>query len=159
MHNTRVASIGILLLLAGAIGGCGCCKPASQEPTPPLYEVLGKEEGIRAIAGRLVARARADGDDLNFTRAGTPNPWTPTALNQKKLIDSLAAYLTEKTGGPATRPIDLRAAHQGMQITQRQFDRFVKILEEVLAERGVEQKYIAPTTQAFTPPASVIVSP
>lgn len=143
-HAWPIALI-IGLVLAG-------CEPAAEEAEEApadtvapadeesLYDRLGGEEGIRAVVDDFVARAAAD-DTLNFTRAGTPAEWEATEENVALLKERLVQFIGQATGGPQTyEGQDMATAHQGMRITDAEFDRLGGHLVAALENNGVPEE-------------------
>ena len=75
-----------------------------------------------AIRGTLETAARY----LNFTRAGTGAEWQATPENVDQLKQRLVAFVASASGGPQRYDgEDMRTAHEGMQITNEEFDMLV----------------------------------
>lgn len=88
-----------------------------------LYDRLGGEPAIAAVVDTLVALAAAD-TELNFTRQGTANEWEATPENIALFKTRMVQFVGQATGGPQTyEGQDMGAAHEGMAITNEEFDR------------------------------------
>ena len=116
---------------------------------PTTYELLGRENGLRAAVAEFYARVTADpqlrpyfaGVDLGRLR------WHQTAL--------LAAL----TGGPqAYSGRDLGAAHAGLEITGEAFDRVAEHLVGTLRDAGAGPDTIDRIAATLTPYREKIVS-
>ena len=125
------AAVAITLLAGPAL--CGC-DPASKTTSPaidkskmalgnnPLYERLGGEPGIAAVVDDFVARSSAN-PAVNFTRKGTPKEWQATTENVDHLKRMLVFMICQAAGGPHKyKGRDMRSVHEGMRITDAEFD-------------------------------------
>jgi hemoglobin len=87
-----------------------------------LYDRLGGEPAIASVVDSMVAYAAAD-TALNFTRAGTANEWEATPENVALLKTRLVQFVGQATGGPeAYEGQDMATSHEGMAITDEEFD-------------------------------------
>jgi hemoglobin len=101
---------------------------ASTAPAPTLYQRLGGQAGIDALALDLLERSAADprirGD---FAEADIVNL-------HERLVEQLCAL----SGGPCTyRGRDMRAAHMGLGITEADFNALVENLLDAMRARGL----------------------
>jgi hemoglobin len=107
-----------------------------QPPTnyPNLWQRLGSDAGVRRIVDDFVAQAGAD-PKVDFTRGGKFKFDDAKAAHLKKeLID----FISQATGGPyAYTGKSMKAAHQGMGITNAQFDASLADLRTALQRNGV----------------------
>lgn len=115
----RVAAVLLAVLLAAC---------ASTAPAPTLYQRLGGQAGIDALALDLLERSAADprirGD---FAEADIVNL-------HERLVEQLCAL----SGGPCTyRGRDMRAAHMGLGITEADFNALVENLLDAMRARGL----------------------
>lgn len=115
----RVAAALLTVLLAAC---------ASTAPAPTLYQRLGGQAGIDALALDLLERSAADprirGD---FAEADIVNL-------HERLVEQLCAL----SGGPCTyRGRDMRAAHMGLGITEADFNALVENLLDAMRARGL----------------------
>jgi hemoglobin len=86
-----------------------------------LWDRLGGESVVANVVDALVSRAAAN-PKVNFTRKGLPTEWQTTPENVAKLKSGLVQYLSSITGGPYKYAgKDMKAAHQGMKITDAEF--------------------------------------
>jgi hemoglobin len=100
--------------------------PAMASPTTgqekTLYERLGGEAAIKAVVDDFVDRAAAD-PRVNFTRRGTDREWEASPENVIRLKARLVELIGSATGGrQAYRGRAMKAVHEGMRITDREFD-------------------------------------
>ena len=126
-----------------------------------LYDRLGGEAAIASVVDSLVAYAAAD-TALNFTRAGTANEWEATPENVALLKTRLVQFVGQATGGPqAYEGQDMATAHQGMAITDEEFDMLGGHLKHALdvhdvpaAEQGELLAIVETTRSAIVAPAA-----
>jgi len=96
--------------------------PATKTTQKSLYERLGGEKAISAVADDFVGRMTAD-SKVNFTRKGTPKEWKATPENLTTLKKHLTQYICHATGGPQKyEGKDIKIVHKGMEITDAEFD-------------------------------------
>ena len=108
--------------------------------TKSLYERLGGEPAVTAVVDEFVARA-ASNPAVNFTRKGTAREWQATPENVAKLKKHLVQFVCSVAGGPQTyEGRDMKTVHEGMQITNAQFDAIAGDLQGALAKFNVPQK-------------------
>ena len=110
---------------------------------PSLYVRLGGEEGIQAIVDDFIARALAD-PRVNWERKGIESggvlgfraksmEWKASPENLARLKKHVAQFLALSTGGPAVyEGRDMKSVHQGMKITNTEFDASVGDLKATL---------------------------
>jgi hemoglobin len=95
-----------------------------------LYEELGGEQGIDALASIYVARLATD----EATRA------TFAGSNLKRVEHYLALQLCDLAGGPCQYDGDsMHVVHANLGISEAQFHIAVDMLRTLLRERGVSQ--------------------
>jgi hemoglobin len=98
-----------------------------------LYERVGGDSGLQAIAADWLSRAMAD-PRVNWDRKSVSSggfmgmhaksvTWSPTAQQRQQLQLHIIQFLALATGGPATYTgKDMTAAHHGMKISNSEFD-------------------------------------
>ena len=97
-----------------------------------LYERLGGQAGISNIVADFLPRALQD-PRINWQRRrvkttawftrGQDVAWSPTPVNTATLHKHLVQFLALATGGPARyEGKDMKATHDGMKITNSEFD-------------------------------------
>lgn len=119
----RAAVVGILVV-GVALSAC----TAKKEPPKSLYERLGGLGAITGVVDKFVANVAAD-DRINARFANA---------NISRLKIRLVQQICEATGGPCKyqgQPMDV--AHQGMNITQDEFNATGEDLAKALDEMGV----------------------
>lgn len=139
----------VILSAAIACGGIASigCHNDNQSPTDKgmpmqssqssLYDQLGGAKAIRAVVDDFVPRVASD-TRVNFTRQGTAHPWNATPENVAHLKEQLVAFFTQATGGPADyHGKSMEEAHQGMQISEPQWDAFVEDFKATLNQLNV----------------------
>jgi hemoglobin len=98
---------------------------------PSLYQRLGGVAAIRAVVGDFLSRVVADERINAFFRGVDAEDL------QAKLVDQIC----QATGGPCVyRGRSMREAHQGMNITDAQFDALVEDLAAALDRFNVPQR-------------------
>jgi hemoglobin len=139
--NSRYSTL--LLAAVTLVAACDS-KPAEQADTaaaaavtlPSLHDRLGGTAAIAAVVDAFVANVAADARiNQRFGRVAG----NTAAMRQfkQKLVDQVCAG----TGGPCTYTgLDMKAAHQGMGITDADFDALVEDLVKALDGAGVPQK-------------------
>lgn len=115
----RVAAVLLAVLLAAC---------ASTAPAPTLYQRLGGQAGIDALALDLLERSAAD------PRIRGDFAETDIVNLHERLVEQLCAL----SGGPCTyRGRDMRAAHMGLGITEADFNALVENLLDAMRARGL----------------------
>ena len=107
--------------------------PAAKVPT--VWEQLGGEAAVRQVVEDWVALAGPD-PQVNFSRSGK------VALTDTKVAElknGLVAYLSKITGGPIKyQGKSMKEVHQGMGITNAEFDAALADLRKALDGRGID---------------------
>lgn len=102
-----------------------------------LYDRLGGEAATASVVDSMVAYAAAD-TALNFARTGTANEWEVTPENVALLKTRLVQFVGQATGGPqAYEGRDMATTHEGMAITDEEFDMLGGHLKHALDVHGV----------------------
>lgn len=126
--------------LQGKSGGLGNVLAPEKRS---LYDRLGGDAGLKAIADDFITRAMAD-PRVNWNRQGVKQgglsvhfdrsvQWNPTPDNVKQLKFHLAQFLALATGGPTTyQGKEIKSAHADMHITNDEFDASVGDLKATL---------------------------
>jgi len=127
------ALVALLLLLPGR-SFAQSMAPGDKPKEKTLYERLGGYDGISAVVEDFLA---ALGKDPMFARFG-PGRSEDSHHRAKQLIKDQICWLT---GGPCVYiGRDMATAHQGLEITQKEWDASVKHLEASLAKFKVGDK-------------------
>jgi Truncated hemoglobins len=135
------------LLLAGMLSA-----PAyAQMKEKSLYERLGGYDAISAVVNELAVRLVTD-RKLGVYFKGLSND------SKRKLIAHLTDFVCSATGGPCIYTgRDMKTSHEGLGITEEEWERFVKITKEVLDKFKVPAREQQEFLQAVAPLKSVIV--
>ena len=135
------------LLLAGMLSA-----PAhTQAKEKSLYERLGGYDAISAVVNELAVRLVKD-EKLGVYFKGLSND------SKRKLIAHLTDFVCSATGGPCIYTgRDMKTSHEGLGITDEEWDRFVRITKEVLNKFKVPAKEQQEFLQLVSPLKSVIV--
>lgn len=126
MKTTRIMAVLLTVILffpTFAYSKKALETPPSVTPAATsLYDRLGGESGITDVVDEFVSLASAD-SKVNFTRAGTQREWDATSENVAHLKTQLVNLIGSLTGGPQLyEGRDMFTAHQGMRITNAEFD-------------------------------------
>lgn len=126
--------IGCLTLMMGlTVTGCG---DKTEQPTPNLYERLGKIEAITAVTDKFLANVAGD-NVINARFAATVANPAQLQLLRNNLIDQICAG----SGGPCQyKGKTMLEAHTGMNITEAEFNALVGDLVAALDHFSVPQK-------------------
>ena len=125
--------LGGTILLATVVVTLGACATMG-EPEPTLYKRLGGREGIRGVVDDFVAFLVADSRvKVRFTKL--------TAVQVEKLKTNASDQICDATGGPCSYlGKDMKAAHQGMNITDGDWNATVEDLIKALDKNKVAKK-------------------
>jgi hemoglobin len=101
-----------------------------------LWDRLGGEKNVAKVVDDLVALAVAD-PKVDFTRGGKYKP------DVSELKKQLIAFISSAAGGPVKYTgKDMKAAHEGMAITDEQFDALAGHLLAALKKHGAKPEDI-----------------
>lgn len=120
-----------LVLLAGLL--LGACQDTSMKPVPPksLYDRLGGKTAITAVVDDFVGNVAGD-KRINRYFAKTDVP---------RLKGNLVDQICSASGGPCVYTgKDMKSAHQGMGITDADFNALVEDLVKSLNKFSVPAK-------------------
>lgn len=139
-------------------------KPVQGAEKLSLYDRLGSEQGITAIVEDLTPRVlqdpRVDWQRKSVKRGnlfhrGSAVAWQATPGNIANLKKHLAQFLALATGGPAHyEGKEMQVAHQGMNITNPEFDAAVGDLKASLDKLKIanqEQKELLAIVESTRP--------
>ncbi len=157
-----LAAAGLFTL---SVAACGAKKPPKpMEPSvtdtqadagddadagPPapksLYDRLGGKDGVNAVIDSFLKNAAADADlKKSFAKVTGPK------LDHLK--EELHDFLCQATGGGCTYGgKDMKTAHKGMGITEKQWDAFVKDFTLAMDEKSVGDKEKGEVLAAVAP--------
>ena len=121
----------ILLAAVFAVGCASTSGSTKPDPNASLYDRLGKKEAITAVVAEFVNNVAAD-TKINALFAKTDIPH----LNQM-----LVEQICQASGGPCTYTgKDMKTAHEGMNITEDQFNALIGDLVKSLDKFKVGEK-------------------
>ena len=130
MRHTLRLACGFVAALAVPL----CAGDTKAAGKGTLYERLGGEQALVLVIDDFVAAASADAK-VNFTRNGM---WSPTEANVARLKSGLLQFMSQAFGGPHKYTgEDMKRTHQGMAITQAEFDALAGHLDAALAKHKV----------------------
>jgi len=128
----RLLGWGLLLLFVAV--NVGACASTTQEAPkgPSLYRRLGGREGIALVVGDFTANMAAD-PRVNERFKGAK----PAEIERFK--SNLADQICEATGGPCSYiGKDMKTAHEGMRITEAEWNATVENLVKALDKNNVQ---------------------
>jgi hemoglobin len=116
--------------------GTGARSTTGEPPkATTLWDRLGGEKGVSKVIDDFTTVAASD-RRVDFTRGGK---YKPTPEDIAKFKKEMVAWVSSKTGGPLKYlGENMKKAHEGMKITDAQFDALVEDLGDVLAKNGVK---------------------
>jgi hemoglobin len=136
MKKTMYRNLFALLMvvsLAGVIVSCNDDDDNEKEMTPTLYTRLGGIEAIAVVVDDFLANVVAD-NEINSRFEATVSDTYRTQLLRANLIDQICAG----AGGPCSyKGKTMKAAHEGMGITEAEFNALVGDLVKALDDNGV----------------------
>ena len=112
-------------------------QPQPRSAPKPLWTRLGGEPAVKAVVHDFVALAATD-PQVDFTRGGK---YSLDAVGVANLEKFLVDLISEVTGGPLKyEGRSMKTAHQGMAITDAQFDALAGDLSVVLNKYNVPKQ-------------------
>jgi hemoglobin len=113
--------------------------PATEEKT--LYERLGGEPAIKAVIDEFVTLGAAD-PKVNFVRKGTDKEWQPTPEDLDTLKKHLVQFVSVASGATDVtyEGRDMKSVHEGMKISNVEFDALAGDLKAALDKFNVPEK-------------------
>ena len=125
----------------------------SADTNKTLYERLGGQPAIRAVASELVDSILADNRVNKWFAHAASDPANAAAYKVK-----LAEFLCQSTQGPCKyQGLDMTAAHKGRSVTGEAFDAVVQDLIAVLDKLKVPAQEKGEVLALLGPLKSVIV--
>lgn len=125
--------------------------PAQVEGKTTLFDRLGGEKGLQTITNDFIDRALAD-PRVNWERKGVtrgglsinrnkPVTWNASPENVGQLKKHIVQMLSIATGGPTFYDgLEMRDAHNGLKITNNEFDAAVGDLKATLDKLQIPNK-------------------
>jgi hemoglobin len=131
----RMLGWGMLLLFVTVTAGaCASMREAKPAPLPSLYKRLGGREGISTVVNDFTANMAAD-PRVNERFKDKK----PAELEQFK--SRLADQICEAAGGPCSYyGKEMKAAHQGMRISDAEWSATVENLVKALDKNNVDAR-------------------
>ena len=131
----RVLGWGVVLLFVAVnLGACASMGGDNASASPSLYKRLGGREGITGVVNDFTANMAAD-PRVNERFKGMK----PEAV--EKFKSNLADQICDATGGPCSYlGKDMKATHQGMKITEAEWNATVENLVKALDKNNVDAK-------------------
>lgn len=121
---------------------------------PTLYERLGGPAGLSAVVDAFVANVSADTRINKFFQRIAGDTAATDGFKRK-----FADQLCQGAGGPCTYSgLDMKSAHQGMNLTDADFDALVENLVKALDSAGVSQRNKDELLSVLAPMRADIVS-
>ena len=121
----------VLAVVVGGLGSCAAMRSEEKAPAPSVYKQLGGREGIAIIVDDFAANVLAD-DRIN-ARFKALQP-----AQVFKFKSNLSDQICDATGGPcAYIGRDMKAVHQGMKITEAEWNATVEALVKALDKNNV----------------------
>lgn len=140
----KISRIAAVFMIAVMIFPALAYSKEALQTSPPvpaetsLYDRLGGKSGVADVVDEFVELASAD-PAVNFTRAGTQREWATTPENVAHLKTQLVNFIGSLTGGPELyEGRDMFTAHQGMRISNAEFDALVNDLIAALSKFDVK---------------------
>jgi hemoglobin len=125
---------GLVLLGLLIVSGLPGCATTQAKSEPSLYRRLGGRDAIANVVGDFVANVVKD-DRINQRFKA----FQPAQVEQLKT--NLADQICEATGGPCSYlGRDMKTVHQGMRITDAEWDATVEALVKALDKHKVGEK-------------------
>jgi hemoglobin len=135
----------VILEVRSGLGGSDYMPPRekvkrSKPNTPTLWDRLGGQEKVEAIVDDLIEEAIAD-PKINFTRNGT---YKMNRKQRDQLKQQFVRLASDICRGPLPRyrGKSMKEAHQGMGITDDEFDAFVGLLKRTLLRHEIDTEVV-----------------
>ena len=131
----RVLGWGLLVIvIAVNLSACASMGGGQTSAMPSLYKRLGGREGIALVVGDFTANMAAD-PRVNERFKGMK----PEAV--EKFKSNLADQICDASGGPCSYVgKDMKTTHQGMKITEAEWNATVENLTKALDKNNVDAK-------------------
>ena len=150
MRNlVRLVLVVAALALALGAPSLAAAEPAAPAPAPTLslYQRIGGYNTLAAVTDDFLARLTTDRDLSVFFAGHAQN-------SIKRIRQDLVDFLCQATGGPCEYTgRDMKTAHQGLGITQAQWDHGVALLDQALDQcrvTGQEKADVLALVQTLT---------
>jgi hemoglobin len=151
-----------LLLAATLLGSCSKNNesPAPTTTTQTLYDRLGGLPAVSAVVDQFITNVVAESMTPNSNLKRTFNPLIQSGNSYR--VASLRNHLIDQIGQAAGGPLQYKglsmpAAHQGMNITDAEFNALVAELGKAMTTKGVPAAQQAEVVNILAPLKSSIV--
>ena len=142
-----------LIVIALVVLGMGGAAVAKSKGAPSLYNQLGKKKGITKVVNDFVGKVAADSRINHFFKDDIADK---KKLNHFKM--ELVNQICQASGGPCKYTgKDMKTAHQGMGITDADFNALVEDLKAAMDQDNVAQDAQNQLLGALAPMKSDIV--
>src|SRR6266550_8304749 len=142
--------IGLWMMVVVATLNLAACATMG-DPPPTLYKRLGGREGIALVVGDFVTNMAGD-SRVNARFKDMKGP------DVEKLKSNLADQICDATGGPCSYlGRDMKTTHQGMKITEAEWNAAVDNLGKALDKNKVGAKEKQELISAIAPMKGDIV--
>jgi len=149
----RLSTAAVAIVLAFFVGSASLQSSFAAGKEKSLYDRLGGKKAISAVVDEFVGRVAAD-NRINGFFAKTASDPQRLAGFKKKLVDQIC----QASGGPCKYTgKDMKAAHQGMGISEADFNALVEDLVGALNKFNVGEKEKNELLGALGPMKSDIV--
>jgi hemoglobin len=140
-----------LVLALGLCGVSSADMMNKEKESASLYQRLGGYDAISAVVKDLAMRLATD-KQLGVYCKGRSND------SRNKLIAHITEFVCSATGGPCIYTgRDMKTAHEGLGISESDWNRFVELTKETLNKFKVPAKEQQEFLQAVAPLKDVIV--
>jgi hemoglobin len=124
-----------IIVAALVVMGMGSAAVAKSKGAPTLYDQLGKKKGITKVVNDFVGKVAADDRINHFFKDDVADK---KKLNHFKM--ELVNQICQASGGPCKYTgKDMKTAHQGMGITEADFNALVEDLKAAMDQDNVAQ--------------------
>jgi hemoglobin len=129
MTRRNAAAAVLFVMVVGVLAGCATTQPEPAKPS--LYKRLGGREGIRGVVDEFVAAVVAD-PRVN-ARFKNLKP-----ADVERVKTNASDQVCAAAGGPCSYlGKEMKAAHQGMKITEAEWNATVEDLVKALDKKNV----------------------
>jgi hemoglobin len=124
-----------LIVAAIVVLGMGSAAVAKSKGSPTLYDQLGKKKGITKVVNDFITKVGGDDRINHFFKDDIAD-----SKRMAKLKKNIVNQICQASGGPCKYTgKDMKTTHQGMGITDADFNAFVEDLKATLDADNVSQ--------------------
>ena len=151
-----------LLLAASMLGSLSACKKNEATPAAPasLYDRLGGLPAVSAVVDQFITNVVTETMTTNSNLKRTFNPLVQSgdAYRVASLRNHLIDQIGQAAGGPlAYKGKTMQVAHQGMNITDVEFNALITELGKAMTTKGVPAAQQAELVTILSPLKPTIV--